>query len=85
MVFTRFFGLFLINVSENVKRIQHAHEVPFHHFNFGTDATIFIKMSPQWPSGNTLELVDGSCQVQSWVALVDLAVQSFPCFFPKLV
>ena len=38
----------------------------------------------QWPSGNTLELVDGRCQVQTSVALVDLAVRSFPWLSPKL-
>ena len=31
-----------------------------------------------------LKLVDGKCQVQSPVALVDLAVRSFPWFSPKL-
>ena len=30
------------------------------------------------------KLVDGKCQVQSPVALVDLAVRSFPWFSPKL-
>ena len=38
---------------------------------------------PQWLSGSALKLVDGKCQVQSSIALVDLAVWSFPWFSPK--
>ena len=38
------------------------------------------QVPPQWLSGSALELVDGRCQVQSSVALVDLAVRSFRGF-----
>ena len=35
-------------------------------------------------SGCALNLIDGRCHVHSSVALVDLAVRSFPWFSPKL-
>ena len=34
-------------------------------------------MSYQWLSGSALKLVDGMCQIQTPVAFVELAVQSF--------
>ena len=37
-------------------------------------------MRHQWSRGSALKLVDERRRVQSLVALVDLAVHSFPCF-----
>ena len=44
-----------------------------------------VEMSVLGPTSCCAQkLVDGRCQVQSPVALVDLAVRSFPWFSPKL-